>query len=121
MMAGRYAHARQFNRHHREVRFLRTRLGHLIRDIRRKIAGHELARASQIPSQRPRQRGWKVYSFHAPRSSASARQGPRTLRVRREGLDCHHQCLLAGGGAVRAARRHAAGHPYGRASSTGSP
>ena len=41
MMAGRYAHAKQFNRHHRQVRFLRTRLGRLIRDIRRKIAGHE--------------------------------------------------------------------------------
>ena len=41
MMAGRYAHARQFNRHHREVRFLRIRLGRLIRDIRRKIAGNE--------------------------------------------------------------------------------
>ena len=27
MMAGRYAHAKQFNRHHREVRFLCTRLG----------------------------------------------------------------------------------------------
>src|SRR6201987_1299169 len=37
MMAGRYAHAKQFNRHHREVRFLRTRLGRLIRDMRRKI------------------------------------------------------------------------------------
>src|ERR1700748_776294 len=41
MMAGRYAHAKQFNRHHREVRFLRTRLGRLIRDMRRKIAGNE--------------------------------------------------------------------------------
>ena len=75
MMAGRYAHAKQFNRHHREVRFLRTRLGRLIRDIRRRIAGHEtieaafegpLSRASQIRSQRQRQRGWKLYSFHAP-------------------------------------------------------
>jgi IS5 family transposase len=75
MMAGRYAHAKQFNRHHRQVRFLRTRLGRLIRDIRRKIAGHEpvevafespLSRASQIRSQRQRQRGWKLYSFHAP-------------------------------------------------------
>ena len=75
MMAGRYAHAKQFNRHHREVRFLRTRLGRLIRDIRRKIADHEpveavfespLSRASQIRSQRQRQRGWKLYSFHAP-------------------------------------------------------
>ena len=75
MMAGRYAHAKQFNRRHREVRFLRTRLGRPIRDIRRKIAGHEpveaafespLSRASQIRSQRQRQRGWKLYSFHAP-------------------------------------------------------
>src|SRR4249919_263546 len=75
MMAGRYAHAKQFNRHHRQVRFLRTRLGRLIRDIRRKIKGHgpveaaferPLSRASKIRSQRQRQRGWKLYSFHAP-------------------------------------------------------
>src|SRR5580692_7797269 len=75
MMAGRYAHAKQFNRHHRELRFLRTRLGRLIRDIRRKIKGQEpveaafqtaLARASQIRSQQQRQRGYKLYSFHAP-------------------------------------------------------
>jgi IS5 family transposase len=60
MMAGRYAHAKQFNRHRRELRILRTRLGRLIRDIGRKIAGHEdieaafalpLARASQIRGQ----------------------------------------------------------------------
>jgi IS5 family transposase len=66
---------KQFNRHHREVRFLRTRLGRLIRDIRRRIAGRQtieaafegpLSRASQIRSQRQRQRGWKLYSFHAP-------------------------------------------------------
>src|SRR5215813_3656680 len=75
MMAGRYAHAKQFNRHHRELRFLRTRLGRLIRDIRRKVRGRDdleaafqepLSRASQIRSQRQRQRGWKLYSFHAP-------------------------------------------------------
>jgi IS5 family transposase len=75
MMAGRYAHAKQFNRHQREVRFLRTRLGRLTRDMRRKITGNEpveaafegpLSRASQIRSQRQRQRGWKLYSFHAP-------------------------------------------------------
>lgn len=75
MMAGRYAHAKQFNRHHRQLRFLRIRLGRLIRDIRRKIGGqddlqtafHEpLARAAQIRSQQQRQRGWKLYSFHAP-------------------------------------------------------
>src|SRR5215472_1079403 len=74
MMAGRYAHAKQFNRHHRELRFLRTRLGRLIRDIRRKVRGRPfedacqeaLPRASQIRSQRQRQRGFKLYSFHAP-------------------------------------------------------
>ena len=75
MMAGRYAHAKQFNRHRRELRILRNRLGRLIRDIRRKIGGQEhivaafeapLARASQIRSQQQRQRGWKLYSFHAP-------------------------------------------------------
>jgi IS5 family transposase len=37
MMAGRYAHAKQFKRHHRQLRLLRTRLGRLIRDIGRKI------------------------------------------------------------------------------------
>src|SRR5258707_67332 len=75
MMAGRYAHAKQFNRHRRELRILRTRLGRLIRDIGRKIEGHAdleaafalpLARAFQIRSQQQRQRGWKLYSFHAP-------------------------------------------------------
>jgi IS5 family transposase len=75
MMAGRYAHAKQFNRHRRQLRILRTRLGRIIRDIRRKISGQEhiaaafeapLVRASQIRSQQQRQRGWKLYSFHAP-------------------------------------------------------
>src|SRR5262245_55442920 len=72
MMAGRYAHAKQFNRHRRQLRILRTRLGRLIRDIRRKIAGNAeleavfawpLSRADQIRSQQQRQRGWKLYSF----------------------------------------------------------
>ena len=75
MMAGRYAHAKQFKRHHRQLRLLRTRLGRIIRDVRRKIAGRAdieaafewpLARANQIRSQQQRQRGWKLYSFHAP-------------------------------------------------------
>jgi len=50
-------------------------LGRLICDIGRKIEGREslevtfalpLIRASQIRSQQQRQRGWKLYSFHAP-------------------------------------------------------
>jgi transposase, IS5 family len=60
MMAGRYAHAKQFNRHRRQLRILRTRLGRIIRDIGCKIAGQPtlegvfqwpLARANQIRSQ----------------------------------------------------------------------
>ena len=75
MMASRYAHAKQFKRHHRQLRLLRSRLGRIIRDIRRKIVGRPelaavfeapLARAAQIRSQQQRQRGWKLYSFHAP-------------------------------------------------------
>jgi transposase, IS5 family len=65
----------EFNRHHRQLRLLRIRLGRIIRDIRRKIAGKTdlealfewpLTRANQIRSQQQRQRGWKLYSFHAP-------------------------------------------------------
>ena len=75
MMAGRYAHAKQFKRHRRQLSMLRTRLGRLIRDIRRKIEGRPeleaafeqpLSRAAQIRSQEQRQRGYKLYSFHAP-------------------------------------------------------
>jgi transposase, IS5 family len=75
MMAGRYAHAKQFKRHRRQLRSLRTWLGRLIRDIRRNITGQDkleaafeqpLWRAAQIRSQEQRQRGWKLYSFHAP-------------------------------------------------------
>jgi IS5 family transposase len=36
LMAGRYAHAKQFKRHNRQLRFLRNRLGRLVRDIQRK-------------------------------------------------------------------------------------
>jgi len=75
MMAGRYAHAKQFKRHNRQIKFLRTRLGRIIRDIRRKIDGDEglqeifavpLGRAAQIRGQKQRQRGWKLYSWLAP-------------------------------------------------------
>ena len=75
MMAGRYAHAKQFKRHQRQLRILKSRLGRIIRDIRRKIEGQApleeafalpLGRAAQIRSQQQRQRGWKLYSFHAP-------------------------------------------------------
>ena len=93
MMAGRYAHAKQFNRHRRQLRILRTRLGRIIRDIGRKIAGQPalqevftwpLARANQIRSQQQRQRGWKLYSFHAPEVECIGKgKARRPLRIRR--------------------------------------
>ena len=75
LMAGRYTHAKQFKRANRELRFLRTRLGRLIRDIRRKTEGDPaleaafaapLAKAMQIRAQRQNRRGRKLYSWHAP-------------------------------------------------------
>jgi transposase, IS5 family len=84
MMDSRYAHAKQFKRHHRQLRLLRSRLGRIIRDIRRKITGRPeleavfeapIARAAQIRSQQQRQRGWKLYSSTPPRSNASSMKG----------------------------------------------
>ena len=75
LMAGRYAHAKQFRRMNRELKFLRTRLNRLVRDIGRKIEGDArlseafampLAKARQIARQRQQQRGWKLYAWHAP-------------------------------------------------------
>lgn len=75
IMIGRYSHAHQFRRMRRELRFLRTRLGRVIRDVRRKIAGKPelearfrplLDLAVKVRLQDQRQRGHKVYSLHAP-------------------------------------------------------
>jgi len=74
-MASRYIHAKQFKRANRELKFLRTRLGRLMRDIRRKIAGDQrlgmvfaepLGKALRIWGQNQHQRGPKLYSWHAP-------------------------------------------------------
>ena len=75
IMVGRYSHAHQFNRARRALKFLRIRLGRVIRDIRRKISGDEplterfadlLALAQRVRFQDHRQRGHKVYALHAP-------------------------------------------------------
>ena len=75
IMVGRYSHAHQFKRARRQLKFLRIRLGRVIRDIRRKIAGNEalqerfadlLALAQRVRFQDHRQRGHKVYALHAP-------------------------------------------------------
>ena len=75
IMIGRYTHAHQFKRARRELKFLRTRLGRIIRDIRRKIDGNTVLEdrfgplldlALRVRHQEQRQRGPKVYSLHAP-------------------------------------------------------
>jgi IS5 family transposase len=75
IMVGRYTHAHQFKRARRQLKFLRTRLGRIIRDIRRKIEGNTVLEdcfgplldlASRVRHQEQRQRGPKVYSLHAP-------------------------------------------------------
>ena len=95
MMAGRYAHAKQFKRAHRELKRLPTRLGRLIRDIRRKIAGDEtleeafavpLLRADQVripstpgtterPSKRTRGRR-SPYTVSSPSTTGSSQAIP---------------------------------------------
>jgi transposase, IS5 family len=75
IMVGRYTHAHLFKRARRELKFLRTRLGRIIRDIRRKIEGNAaledgfgplLDLASRVRQQEQRQRGPKVDLLHAP-------------------------------------------------------
>jgi len=75
IIVGRYIHAHQFNRARRQLKFLRTRLGRVIRDIRRKIDGNPVLEdrfaplldlAVKVRHQDHRQRGPKVYALHAP-------------------------------------------------------
>jgi IS5 family transposase len=75
IMIGRYTHAHQFKRMRRALKFLRIRLGRVIRDIRRKIADRPdlqarfnplLDLAVKVSVQDHRQRGPKIYSLHAP-------------------------------------------------------
>jgi len=70
-MAGRYAHAKQFKRMRRQLRKLRTYVGRMIRDIRRKTKDMGeglttlLERADRIRSQQPKDKH-KLYSLHEP-------------------------------------------------------
>ncbi len=69
--ASRYAHAKQFRRMHRVLRKLRTYVGRLIRDIKRKtpIIDDDLAnllkRCQRVRDQRPKDKK-KIYSLHEP-------------------------------------------------------
>jgi IS5 family transposase len=87
IMVGRYTHAHQFKRANRELRFLRKRLGRLIRDINRKIDGNDglterfaplRSLAVRVLFQHQRQRGQKVYSLHAPEVECIGKGKART-------------------------------------------
>jgi len=87
IMVGRYTHAHQFKRMRRELKFLSTRLGRVIRDIRRKTEGdaalkerfaHLLDLAVKIRLQDHRQRGPKIYSLHAPEVECIGKGKART-------------------------------------------
>jgi IS5 family transposase len=71
VMAGRYAHAKQYKRMRRQLRKLRTYVGRLIRDIQRQASGMDehlttlLSRADRIRQQQP-QDSHKLYSLHEP-------------------------------------------------------
>jgi IS5 family transposase len=71
----RYAHAKQFKRANKCLRTLKTYLGRVLRDIRRKIASDEALRAIfarplslgyRVLTQQKRQEAPKVYALHAP-------------------------------------------------------
>ena len=87
IMVGRYTHAHQFKRARKALKFLRTRLGRLIRDIDRKIDGDAerealfrplLILASKVRHQDQRQRGPKVYALHAPEVECIGKGKART-------------------------------------------
>jgi IS5 family transposase len=69
--ASRYAHARQYQRMRRCLRKLRTYVGRLIRDIRRKVCDPDealatlLERADRVRQQQPHDTH-KLYSLHEP-------------------------------------------------------
>jgi hypothetical protein len=81
MMAGRYAHAKQFKRHRRQLRLLRSRLGRIIRDLRRKIAARaELEPAFQRPlalAEHIRPRPRLAAAPHSAHSMATIRRRAR--------------------------------------------
>lgn len=87
IMAGRYTHAHQFKRAKREMRFLRNRLGRIIRDLQRRIEPDAalkdrfavpLSRAIRVMNQKQNQRGPKLYALHAPEVECIGKGKART-------------------------------------------
>jgi len=72
---GRYAHAKQYKRMKHALRTLRSRVGRMTRDVKRKLSAVAtqnraaleklIGRAKRIPSQKPKNQH-KLYALHAP-------------------------------------------------------
>ena len=84
---GRYINAKQFKRARRVLKFLRTRLGRVIRDIRRQLDKrpwledkfHDLMMlVIKVKHQEQRQRGQKVFALHAPEVECIGKGKART-------------------------------------------
>ena len=80
-LASRYAHARQMKRARREIRRLKTYLGRVFRDVRRKIEGRPevvehfaeaLARVERLLAQQRHDKN-KLYALHAPEVACIAK------------------------------------------------
>lgn len=71
IMAGRYAHAKQFKRMRRQLRKLKTWLGRVLRDMRRKVSDPDVAleellsRCERLHAQERTDKK-KLYSLHEP-------------------------------------------------------
>ena len=74
MMSGRYRHAKQLKRAKREEKFIRVRLGRVIRDVQRQLQQRaelkptfaETLRKAHIALNQTRNSPQKLYSWHAP-------------------------------------------------------
>jgi IS5 family transposase len=80
-LASRYAHARQMKRARREIRRLKTYLGRVFRDVRRKLKGRPevaahfaepLARVERLLAQQRTDKN-KLYALHAPEVACIAK------------------------------------------------
>jgi|GEM_PF-1368856 len=99
IQAGRYAHAKQFKHMRRQLKKLRTYLGRVIRDLRRKLSEPDealetlLLRCERLHAQQPGDKN-KLYSLHEPEvkciSKGKARQryefGQTQRRIAATGL-----------------------------------
>lgn len=80
-LASRYAHARQMKRARREIRRLKTYLGRVFRDVRRKLEGRPevaehfakaLPRVERLLAQQRTDKN-KLYALHAPEVACIAK------------------------------------------------